>query len=143
MDPNQSKNNKFNLISVWFDKISKRFLCVCSFTQCFNWNCVDCNEPTTDIFFQVMNGARTFFKHPTLEMRPEIKVQRLTSYLVIVGANWRRYSAKNSAAKAFTQKYHANVCFRALFCITLNLLKQRDHYCFKKIQPNNHWRVIS
>ena len=28
LDPNQSENGKYNLISVWFYKISKRFLCV-------------------------------------------------------------------------------------------------------------------
>ena len=27
--PNQSKNGKYNLISVWFKKISERFICVC------------------------------------------------------------------------------------------------------------------
>ena len=27
--PNQSENGKYNLISGWFNKISKRFLCVC------------------------------------------------------------------------------------------------------------------
>ena len=26
--PNQSENGKYNLISGWFDKISKKFLCV-------------------------------------------------------------------------------------------------------------------
>ena len=28
LDPNQSENGKYNLISGWFDKISKTFLCV-------------------------------------------------------------------------------------------------------------------
>ena len=27
-DPNQSENGKYNLISVWLNKISKRVLCV-------------------------------------------------------------------------------------------------------------------
>ena len=27
--PNQSENGKYNLISSWFNKISRRFLCVC------------------------------------------------------------------------------------------------------------------
>ena len=30
LDPNQSKNGKYNLILGWFNKISKRFICVCS-----------------------------------------------------------------------------------------------------------------
>ena len=38
--PNQSENGKYNLISVWFNKISKKFLCV-------QWNAfsrpLDCN----------------------------------------------------------------------------------------------------
>ena len=28
LDPNQSENGKYNLISLWFNKISKRFVCV-------------------------------------------------------------------------------------------------------------------
>ena len=31
---NQSENGKYNLISVWFNKISKRFLCVCGAIFC-------------------------------------------------------------------------------------------------------------
>ena len=29
LDPNQPENGKYNLISGWYNKISKRFLCVC------------------------------------------------------------------------------------------------------------------
>ena len=29
LDPNQSENDKYNLISAWFSKIQKKFLCVC------------------------------------------------------------------------------------------------------------------
>ena len=32
LDPNQLENGKYNLNSVWFNKISKIFLCVCT-----NW----------------------------------------------------------------------------------------------------------
>ena len=30
LDPNQSENGKYNLITSWFNKVSKRFLCVYS-----------------------------------------------------------------------------------------------------------------
>ena len=40
LDPNQSENGKYNLILFWFNKISKRFLCVyclCHYTWQFFW----------------------------------------------------------------------------------------------------------
>ena len=33
--PNQSENGKYNLISVWFNKISRRFICVCDFSEIY------------------------------------------------------------------------------------------------------------
>ena len=43
--PNQLGNGKYNLISVWFTKISERFLCVCTLLRDRNqihWNVILC-----------------------------------------------------------------------------------------------------
>ena len=42
---NQLENGKYSLISVWFDKISKRFLCVCGWASVISTH--DCNLSTT------------------------------------------------------------------------------------------------
>ena len=44
--PNQSENGKYNLISAWFNKISKRFLCV--YKGQMDWKSLKYNETGPD-----------------------------------------------------------------------------------------------